>query len=181
MKETPKSILYIILIGIFVYCLFSCKTTQTITKIEKQFDTIRIEKTLTDTVFQEKTIEKTREIKSNVFLPCPKEGEKGSKGESKSGDNHSKWEYDKEQGGYNIELYCAEQINQKDSIIKKLTIEIDTYKSKVSEKETDTKIITEKSHWWQSFLKNIWKVLFFTVAILWVFGITPKFIIKKLI
>ena len=168
----------------FIICtLFfsSCKTTEYVYKEKKIYDTIQIEKTVTDTIIQEKEVEKIREIKSNVFLPCPKEGEKGNSGKNQSGDNYSSWQYDEEKGGYNIELYCAEQVNKKDSIIRKLTKEIDVYKSHTKETISETEKVTEKSKWWQSLFKNIWKALFFTVLLLWLFGITPKWILKKLV
>lgn len=173
-----KTLLKIIICVLF---LSSCKTTEYVTKIEKVHDTIHIEKTVTDTIIQEKEVEKIREIKSNVFLPCPKDGDKGSSGRNESGENYTEWQYDEDKGGYNIELYCAEQINQKDSIIQKLTKEIDTYKSKSKETISDKEKVTEKSSWWNEFFKNVWKVLFFIILMLWLFGITPKWILKKLL
>lgn len=168
-----------IFIFISILILFaSCKTTEYIYEEKTIYDTIQIEKTITDTIIQEKEIEKIRDIKTKVFLPCPPDGDKGGKGRNESGDNYTEWEYDEDKGGYNVELYCAEQINQKDSIIRRLTKEIDTYKSHTKETISEKEKVTEKSSWWQSFFKNIWKVLFFTVLLLWLFGITPKFILK---
>lgn len=170
-----RTLFYILLL----FVIASCKTTEYVVKEKTIYDTIEIEKTITDTIIQEKEIEKIRDIKTKVFLPCPEDDEKGGSGRNESGDNYADWEYDEEKGGYNIELYCAEQINSKDSLIRKLRSEIDTYKSNYVKKESDTKITIEKNHWWQSFFKNIWKVLFFMVAILWFLGITPRFILKR--
>ena len=173
-----KTLLKIIICVLF---LSSCKTTEYVYKEKKIYDTIQIEKTITDTIVQEKQIDKIREIKSNVFLPCPKDGEKGSSGRNDSGDNYTKWEYDDEKGGYNVELYCSEQINKKDSIIRKLKEEVDSYKSHTKETISEKEKVTQKTDWWQSLFKNVWKVLFFTVLLLWLFGITPKWILKKLV
>src|SRR5690606_15625972 len=178
-----KTLLKIIIRALFLsFVATSCKTTEYVTKIEKVHDTIHIEKTVTDTIIQEKEIEKIREIKSNVFLPCPKDGEKGSSGRNESGDNYADWQYDEDKGGYNVELYCAEQINKKDSIIRKLKEELKFLViKKIENKEYKEKEVTQKTYWWQRLAKEIWKVLFFTVLLLWLFGITPKWILKKLI
>src|SRR5690554_5177120 len=104
---------YTILI-LSILLLSSCKTTEYITKVEKQIDTVTVKEHITDTIIREKTIEITKPIKNNVFLPCPDDKKKPTSGESSSGNSNSKWEYDEEKGGYNIELYCAEQISVKD-------------------------------------------------------------------
>lgn len=176
-----KTLLKIIICALFLsFIATSCKTTEYIYEEKTIYDTIQIEKTITDTIIQEKEIDKIRDIKTKVFLPCPKGGDKGGKGRNESGDNYTEWEYDEDKGGYNVELYCAEQINQKDSIIRKLTKEIGTYKSSSKETISEKEKVTEKSSWWQSLFKNVWKVLFFTVLLLWLFGITPKWILKRL-
>ena len=181
MRKVFKTFATLGLIMFFLVALFSCKTIEYVVKEKTIYDTIKIEKTVTDTIIQEKVIEKTKEIKSNVFLPCPPEGEKGSFGRNQSGDNYTEWKYDDEKGGYNIELYCAEQINKKDSIIRKLTKEIDAYKSSSKETISEKEKVTDKYSWWDEFFKNVWKALFFTVLLLWLFGITPKWVLKKLL
>lgn len=170
---------YIILLALIF--LSSCKTTEYITKIETKIDTVKIEKTIVDTVFHEKKIEVTKEVKANVFLPCPDDDKKGISGESKSGDNHAKWEYDSERKGYNVELYCAEQINRLDSINRRLTIENNAYKSSMSTTDSKKETVKENTSFWAKVMKEIWKVLFFVILALWLFGITPKFILKKVL
>ncbi|MFA7448741.1 MAG: hypothetical protein WCY77_09915 [Weeksellaceae bacterium] len=123
----------------------------------------------------------TKEVKSNVFLPCPDKDQKGISGENKSGDNHAKWEYDEEKGGYNVELYCAEQINRLDSINRVLTIENNAYKSSLSTTDSKKETVKDDTSLWTKIMKEIWKVLFFIVLVLWLFGITPMFILKKVL
>src|SRR5690606_7589359 len=125
----------------------------------------------TDTIIQEKEIEKIRDIKTKVFLPCD-DDEKGGSGKNQSGDNYAEWEYDDEKGGYNVELYCAEQINSKDSLIRKLRSEIDTYKSIT---KSDTEEVVKKRG---NFFKNIYRILFFILLPLWALGLTPRRLFK---
>ena len=167
-----RTIFYIL----FLFIIASCKTTEYVVKEKTIYDTIQVEKTITDTIIQEKEIEKIRDIKTKVFLPCPDDDEKGGSGRNESGENYAEWEYDDEKGGYNIELYCAEQINSKDSLIRKLRYELETYKSKTEESFNEK----EKTIVKKSFFKNIWRVLFFILLSLWVLGLTPKRLLKIL-
>lgn len=182
MRKVLKITVIAAILMLALISIFSCKTTEYITKVEKQTDTIEVEKIIIDSTSHKSTKEITKPTKSDLFLPCPEtENESGSSGKNESGENYAKWQYDKEKGGYNVELYCAEQISIFDSINKKLSIENSLLKIHSSIKISEKATIKENSNWWQSVLKNIWKVLFFTVLLLWIFGITPKFILKKIL
>lgn len=170
----------LILLFISIVFFWSCKTTEYITRTEKQIDTIQIEKTIVDTLYQEKEIIKTKEIKSNIFLPCPDDNQKTISGKTGSGDSSAQWSYDSIKGGYNIELYCAEQISIRDSINRQLKVENNMLKTSQIENATEIYTVTEKSNFWQSVLKHIWKISFFIVLIFWLFGITPKYIFKTI-
>lgn len=167
---------YIIILALIFFS--SCKTTEYITKVETKVDTVRIEKSIIDTVFHERKIEITKPIHTKVFLPCDET--KGSGG-SKSGDSSANWTYDAEKGGYNVELYCAEQINRLDSINRVLTIENNAYKSSISTTDSKKETVKENTSFWAKIMKEIWKVLFFVILVLWLFGITPKYILKKVL
>ncbi len=151
--------------------LSSCKTTEYITKVEKQIDTVTIKERITDTIIREKTIEITKPIRNNVFLPCPDDKKKPTSGGSSSGNSKSKWEYDEEKGGYNIELYCAEQINVKDSILKSLHKELDVYKARHRDTREDTLKVRKTGEWW--------KLAFAVILVLWILNITPFNLIKR--
>ena len=161
---------YTILI-LSILLLGSCKTTEYITKVEKQIDTVTIKERITDTIIREKTIEITKPIKNNVFLPCPEDKQKPTSGGTNSGDSSAKWEYDEEKGGYNIELYCAEQINVKDSILRTLHKELGVYKTRYRDTREDTLKVRKTGEWW--------KLAFVVVLILWVLNITPFNLIKR--
>lgn len=162
------------LIIFFALILFSsCKTTEYITRVEKQIDTLIVKERITDTIIREKTIEITKPIRNNVFLPCPDDNKKPTSGGTNSGNSNSSWEYDEEKGGYNIELYCAEQINVKDSILRTLHKELATYKTKHRDTREDTLEVRKTGEWW--------KLAFVVVLILWVLNITPFNLIKRFI
>lgn len=156
------------LIAIFIS---SCKMTEYITKVETKVDTIKIERLTVDTLFIDRKIEVTKEVKSNAFLPCPDDKQKPTSGGSSSGNSKSSWEYDEEKGGYNVELYCAEQISIKDSIVKSLHKELDTYKTKYRDTRDNTLKVRKTGDWW--------KLAFAVVLILWILNITPINLIKR--
>lgn len=175
--------LKIILVTLFATLLLAnCKTTEYITKVETKVDTVKIERLTVDTLFIERKTVLTKEVKSNVFLPCPDDDAKpSSEGRNQSGDNYTDWRWDEEKGGYNVELYCAQQINRLDSINQILTIENRDYKSSMSISEFEKLTIEENLSLWAKIMKGIWKVLFFVILVLWLFGITPRFILKKVL
>lgn len=179
----------ILSISVILFLIHSCKTTEYITRVETEYitvrDTVRIESEVIEKETQKTEKEITRETKSDLFLPCPESDEKGSEGMNSSGDNYSKWKYNEERGGYDVELYCAAQISVKDSINYSLEMKLKEYRSRESEREKESienvKTVKENSGLWAKIMKGIWKVLFFVILVLWLFGITPKFIFKKLI
>lgn len=160
------------LITTFALILFtSCKTTEYITKVETKTDTLIVKERITDTIIREKTIEITKPIRNNVFLPCPDDKKKPTSGGSSSGNSKSSWEYDEEKGGYNVELYCAEQINVKDSILRTLHKELNIYKTRHRDTREDTLEVRKTGEWW--------KLAFVVVLVLWILNITPINLIKR--
>lgn len=170
-----------------VFILASCKVTEYVTVKEKEYitDSIAYEKTVTDTVFREREVREIQEIEGNTFLPCPKDStESGGYGSFKSGENYYKWKFDKNMNGYFIEMYLAKTKSVKDSIHeKKETKEVEKeINETIKEKEKETKVEREKLslNFWQKLWTNIYKFLFYVVLILWILGITPRFILKKI-
>jgi|GEM_PF-3671806 len=167
--------------------LASCKVTEYVTVKEKEYitDSIAYEKTVTDTVFIQREVKESQEIDANTFLPCPKDStEVGGFGTFKSGDNYYKWKYNSKFHGYDIEFFLAKSREVKDSIHeKKEEKEKDVqYVEVIKEVEVEKQIHTEKItlNFWQKLWGNIYKFLFLVVLVLWIFGITPKFILKKI-
>lgn len=181
-----KCLKYIVIWVVAILFISSCKTTEYIVEKEIEYievrDTVRIESELKEKETHKTDTEITRETKSDLFLPCPEEGEKGSEGVSSSGKNYSKHHYDEDRGGYVVELYCAEQINVKDSINKSLEIQLKEYKNRELEHKNELFESSEKNKksFWQHLLNGVYSYLFYILLALWLFGITPKFIFKKL-
>lgn len=167
--------------------LASCKVTEYV--VEKEIEYIteyeEVEKTVTDTVFIQREVKESQEIDANTFLLCPKDStETVGFGEFKSGDNYYKWKFDQNLNGYLIEMYLAKTKSVKDSVSQKKEVKesIKEKKETVKEKETDKQIHTEKItlNFWQKLWTNIYKFLFIIVLILWILGVTPRFILKKI-
>lgn len=177
-----------IFIFISILILFaSCKVTEYVVKKEIEYvtDSIAYEKTITDTVFIQREVRESQEIEGNNFLPCPKDStETGGFGTLKSGENYYKWRFDRNQNGYLIEMYLAKTKSVKDSVSQKKEVKesIKEKKETVKEKETEKQIHTEKItlNFWQKLWTNIYKFLFIIVLILWILGVTPRFILKKI-
>lgn len=170
-----------------VFILASCKVTEYVTVKEKEYitDSIAYEKTVTDTVFREREVREIQEIEGNTFLPCPKDStETGGFGTLKSGENYYKWRFDRNQNGYLIELYLAKTKEERDSTHHKQEIKEKEVEKKetIKEKETEKQINTEKINlnFWQKLWTNIYKFLFLIVLILWILGITPRYLINKI-
>lgn len=177
-----KNTLHVILLGLFAILLSACKTTEYITVTEKQTDTLWVEKTIDFTDFRVSTIEKTEEIKSDLFLPCPDPESPTSpaSGSTKSGSNYSEWKWNNDKQGYDVQLYCAAQINTLDSINQKLQIENSMYKSQTKEITSKTQIVKENKSFLQQLQTRIWQILFFLILALWIFGITPGYFFKQI-
>jgi len=140
--------------------------------VETKTDTLIIKERITDTIIREKTIEITKPIRNNVFLPCPDDKKKPTSGGTNSGDSSANWKYDHEKGGYDVELYCAESISIKDSIIQKIQKDFDTYKANVKTSEKyDKKVIYKDSYW---------KIAFFVLLSLFVIFLIRTFVLNKL-
>lgn len=170
-----------------VFILASCKVTEYVTVKEKEYitDSIAYEKTVTDTVYWEREVKESQEIEGNTFLPCPSDStETGGFGEFKSGNNYYKWKYNSKFHGYDIEFFLAKSREVKDSIHEKREEkEKDVqYVEVIKEVEVEKQIHTEKItlNFWQKLWGNIYKFLFIVVLILWILGVTPRFILKKI-
>lgn len=177
----------IFLVNFSLIALSSCKVTEYVTEKEIEYVTElkEVEKTVTDTVYWEREVKESQEIEGNTFLPCPKDStERGGYGSFKSGENYYKWKFDKNMNGYFIEMYLAKTKSVKDSIHEKKEIKEKEVEKKetIKEKETEKQIHTEKLslNFWQKLWTNIYKFLFIIVLILWIFGVTPRFILKKI-
>ena len=162
-----KNIFYILLL----FVISSCKTTEYVVKEKVINDTVIIDKTVTDTIYRETEKIITKDVEINTFLPCD---ESDNEGNSRSGDNEVSWIYDSIRKGYNIRLYCAEQISKRDSINRTLREKLKHYQSSTTKEVEEVKVVKENKNFFDKLFHNIYKLLFFILLPLWVLGISPK-------
>lgn len=162
-----KNIFYILLL----FVISSCKTTEYVVREKIVNDTVIIDKTVTDTIYKETEKIITKDVEINTFLPC---NDNESDGNSRSGDNEVSWHYDSIRKGYNIRLYCAEQISKRDSINRTLREKLKHYESSTTKEVEETKVVKENKNFFDKLFSNIYKLLFFILLPLWVLGISPK-------
>lgn len=160
-----------VIVLILIVLISSCKTTEYIVKEKVINDTIIIDKTVTDTIYREKEKIITKDVEINTFLPCD---DNESDGSSRSGHNEVSWIYDSIRKGYNIRLYCAEQISKRDSINRTLREKLKHYESSTTKEVEEVKVVKENKNFFDQLFLNIYKLLFFILLPLWVLGISPK-------
>lgn len=165
-----KQILYL-LIGLL---LFSCKTSKKVTeKIVTKDSLVYVEKVRVDTVKIVETKTITEPIYNEIEIPCD-----SLDYYQKIANGKVQFKVVKEKGKVKIiykqdslvdkyKLLYFKSINKLDSISKIKNISVSTQKE-----------VIQKT-FWQSLLENIWKILFFIILVLWILGITPRFIISK--
>lgn len=162
-----KNIFYIPLL----FIIASCKTTEYVVREKIINDTVIIDKSVTDTIYRETEKIITKDVEINTFLPCD---ESDNEGNSKSGDNEVSWIYDSIRKGYNIRLYCAEQISKRDSINRTLREKLNHYESITTKEVEETKVVKESRNFFDKLFSNIYKILFFILLPLWGLGLSPK-------
>jgi len=167
--------LIVLLVLVF---LNSCNARKVVKQKEYIHDTIRVEVVRDSIIEKEKEVIVTKPIKTEVFIPCPEDTEIGSSGEISSGNNTAQWQFDEMKNGYKITFECDSAVNELNREIIRLKNENKSIRTTIQGSELETNEV--KNNFWQGVLSNLWKILFFITAGLWLFGITPKFIFKLL-
>ena len=161
-----KKLIVLVLITIFA---FSC-TTRKVDKVEEKI--VYVDKVKKDSIFINKEIIKTDTIFNEILVDCD-----STSFSQKFGDSSSNIKIVKEKGKVLIKYVKSPS----ETIYKNVYVEKEEKKDSVIS-EKNTKIIKEnRISFLDSVLKNIYKIGFFITLILWVFGITPKFIIGKIL
>lgn len=157
-----KKLTVLVLITIFA---FSC-TTRKVDKVEEKI--VYVDKVKKDSIFINKEIIKTDTIFNEILVDCD-----STSFSQKFGDSSSNIKIVKEKGKVLIKYVKSPTETKYEKIYVEKEIKKDSI---VSEKkvENTTKI---KSN----FFANIYKIAFFVLLVLWILGITPKFIISKFV
>ena len=161
-----KKLIVLVLITIFA---FSC-TTRKVDKVEEKI--VYVDKVKKDSIFINKEIIKTDTIFNEILVDCD-----STYFSQKFGDKNSNIKIVKEKGKVLIK-YVKSPTETK---YEKIYVEKENKKDSVFS-EKNIKVIKEnKTTFLDNVLNNIYKIAFFVLLVLWILGITPKFIISKFI
>ena len=157
-----KKLIVLVLITIFA---FSC-TTRKVDKVEEKI--VYVDKVKKDSIFINKEIIKTDTIFNEILVDCD-----STSFSQKFGDSSSNIKIVKEKGKVLIK-YVKSPTETK---YEKIYVEKEIKKDSISTEKKVENTTKTKSN----FFANIYKVGFFVILILWVLGITPRFLIVKIL
>ena len=159
----------LITIFLIIFLTFSC----TIRKVEKENEKIvYVDKIKRDSIFINKEIIKTDTIFNEILVDCDSTSFSQSFGDSKSNIRIVK------ENGKVLIKYVK---TPSETVYEKIYVEKEEKKDSVV-LDKSTKVIKEnKTTFLENVMNNIYKIGFFVTFILWIFGITPKFIIGKIL
>lgn len=157
-----KKLIVLVLITIFA---FSC-TTRKVDKVEEKI--VYVDKVKKDSIFINKEIIKTDTIFNEILVDCD-----STSFSQKFGDSNSNIKIVKEKGKVLIK-YVKSPTETK---YEKIYVEKEIKKDSISTEKKVENTTKTKSN----FFTNIYKIAFFVLLVLWILGITPKFIISKFI
>ena len=159
----------LITIFLIIFLTFSCTTR----KVEKENEKIvYVDKIKRDSIFINKEIIKTDTIFNEILVDCDSTSFSQSFGDSKSNIRIVK------ENGKVLIKYVK---TPSETVYEKIYVEKEEKKDSVV-LDKSTKVIKEnKTTFLENVMNNIYKIGFFVTFILWIFGITPKFIIGKIL
>ena len=157
-----KKLIVLVLITIFA---FSCATRK-VDKVEEKI--VYIDKVKKDSIFINKEIIKTDTIFNEILVDCD-----STSFSQNFGDSSSNIKIVKENGKVLIK-YVKSPTETK---YEKIYVEKEIKKDSISTEKKVENTTKTKSN----FFANIYKIAFFVLLVLWILGITPKFIISKFI
>ena len=159
-----KKLIVLVLITIFA---FSC-TTRKVDKAEEKI--VYVDKVKKDSIFINKEIIKTDTIFNEILVDCD-----STSFSQKFGDSSSNIKIVKEKGKVLIKYVKSPTETKYEKIYVEKEIKKDSVFS-----EKNIKVIKEnKTTFLDNVLNNIYKIAFFVLLVLWILGITPKFIIGR--
>ena len=148
---------------------FSC-TTRKVDKVEEKI--VYVDKVKKDSIFINKEIIKTDTIFNEILVDCD-----STSFSQKFGDSSSNIKIVKEKGKVLIKYVKSPS----ETKYEKIYIEKENKKDSISTEKSVKIIKDKKTTFLDKVLNNIYKVGFFVILILWVLGITPRFLIGKIL
>ena len=159
----------LITIFLIIFLTFSCTTR----KVEKENEKIvYVDKIKRDSIFINKEVLKTDTLYNEILVDCD-----STSFSQNFGDSKSNIKIVKEKGKVLIKYVKTPS----ETVYEKIYVEKEEKKDSVV-LDKSTKVIKEnKTTFLENVMNNIYKIGFFVTFILWIFGITPKFIIGKIL
>lgn len=159
----------LIIAFLIIFLTFSCTTR----KVEKENEKIvYVDIIKRDSVFINKEVLKTDTLYNEILVDCD-----STSFSQKFGDSSSNIKIVKEKGKVLIKYVKSPTETKYEKIYVEKEIKKDSVFS-----EKNIKVIKEnKTTFLDNVLDNIYKIAFFVLLVLWILGITPKFIISRFI
>lgn len=159
-----KKLIFIFLISTLI---FSCTTRKV--EVEKE-KIVYVDKIKRDSIFINKEVLKTDTLYNEIMVVCD-----STKLSQSFGDSKSNIRIVKENGKVLIKYIKTPS----ETVYEKIYVEKEEKKDSVV-LDKSTKVIKEnKTTFLENVMNNIYKIGFFVTFILWMLGITPKFIISR--
>lgn len=160
-----KKLIFIFLITTLV--IFSCTTRKV--EVEKE-KIVYVDKIKRDSIFINKEVLKTDTLYNEIMVDCD-----STKLSQSFGDSKSNIKIVKENGKVLIKYVKTPS----ETVYEKVYVEKEEKKDSVV-LDKNTKVINEnKTTFLENVMNNIYKIGFFVMLVLWMLGITPKFIIGR--
>lgn len=158
-----------------ILILVSCNLRKKVTEVhEKKDSLVYVTKLKTDTIRIIETKIVSEPVNNDIVIPCD-----SLKYYQELASGKTRIIIKKEKGSVRI-IYKKDPSESSNKEVYKNSVQKnDSIKVTKSETSTKNETVIEKT-FWQKITSDIWRLLFFSILILWLIGITPGFIIRKI-
>ena len=155
--------------------LFSCNTQKKVTeKIVKKDSIIYVTKLKVDTVKNTETTTISEPVNNDIVIPCDSLNYYQELASGKT-----RIIIKKEKGLVRIVYKKDSTENSNKKTIQSSFQKNDSIQNTKSKVSSTSETIVQKT-FWQKITSDVWRLLFFSILILWIIGITPGFILRKI-
>lgn len=159
----------------FLFLFFSCNTQKRVKeKIVKKDSIIYVTKLKVDTVKITETKTISEPVNNDVVIPCD-----SLKYYQELASGKTRIIIKKEKGSVRIVYKKDSTENSNKETIQSSFQKNDSIQNTKSEVSSTSETIVQKT-FWQKITSDVWRLLFFSILILWIIGITPGFILRKI-
>lgn len=159
----------------FLFLFFSCNTQKRVKeKIVKKDSIIYVTKLKVDAVKITETKTISEPVNNDVVIPCD-----SLKYYQELASGKTRIIIKKEKGSVRIVYKKDSTENSNKETIQSSFQKNDSIQNTKSEVSSTSETIVQKT-FWQKITSDVWRLLFFSILILWIIGITPGFILRKI-